>query len=170
MAWPFDRLFSYITGSPVRAADLNSLQDAIIEDRSPRTITVLASCVCDTANWTVGAGLGSDGRMTAVAGSKEMRIPIPLREGDRITSWTAYGAKADGSGNFSATITLFDPVAGSERSGTTKTQTASGAIDGTLTESGLSLLVANDESVFLRLLSADAGDYVKGVRVTFDRP
>lgn len=170
MAWPFSRLFSYLTGSPVRAADLNALQDAIIDDRSPRTITVLASCVCDTADWTVGSGIGSDGRMTAVAGLKEMRIPIPLREGDRITGWTAYGSKADASGNLSATIILFDPVAGSERGGTTKTQTASGDVKTTLTETGLALLVADDEAVFLRVISADAADYIKGVRVTFDRP
>lgn len=87
MAWPNDRLLTYLAGiTPVRANDLNAIQDAIIAGQRHGEKTL----VLHPHKWvSQGASSGSlavapPGFLTSGAGSATMGIP--LHAGDRIKS------------------------------------------------------------------------------------
>lgn len=176
MTWPFDRLFSYITGSPVRAADLNALQDAIIHDRGERALMLAASPLAGldedpgTGSWVINLA-----SYTTLMGNYVGTLRIPLRVGDRIKGYKVFGHKGATIGRvWTSKISILNMTDGSERHSAGNTEPGAAANWASTSETGLSLTLGANESAVVQInsgVSASAvGASIYGVEVTFDHP
>src|SRR3990172_5756779 len=96
MAWPNSRLRPYSPASPIPSADMNAIQDAIVQGaHGDKTLVLGTLAEIPTAGaWEfVTAGAVYELRST---GSGICVIPIPLIIGDRIKSLT-IGRYGDGA-------------------------------------------------------------------------
>lgn len=94
MALPLSRSTTYANGTPVEAADLNDLQDAIVAGEHGEKVLALpgilaiseaGSPTSDWYGWTFGAT------------SQGVALPIAVHSGDRLTSASVW--VNEGSGN-----------------------------------------------------------------------
>lgn len=170
MAWPNNptgRLTTYTPASPVKANDLNSLQDALINNTHGDRVLEIPGNACVATNANIGHNFG----YVQTSGATSLIYPIALRQGDRIKSVT-YAMAGDGVADFTAT-----DVRKISTNGTNTLLTAGGAVnnqgaavvDKTIDVAPDYTLVAGD-TIFL-VLTANAGNLqVYNVRVTYDHP
>lgn len=115
MAWPFTRLRTYIPlVTPVAAADLNAIQDAIINgvagNKHPdRTLIIPGDAAITPASATVAPATGSIASTAGVT----WHYAVPLEPGCRIKSvkMVASGNGVADFGNFTI-FKVTDPIGG----------------------------------------------------------
>lgn len=83
MAWPNDRLTTYAPDSEVESADLNALQDAIIDGQHGEETVVVPPSAAQTSDIAEFSAVAWSSRDSAVA---TVVYGLPLAVGDRVTA------------------------------------------------------------------------------------
>jgi hypothetical protein len=180
MAWPYDaRSTSYSAGLPVLSADLNEIQDLLNEiiGGVGGTFQIPLSNGISAVDgaWIYNALISvQDGWQRAAA--SDLWIPIPAREGARLTQVEIKYEDSGSSGSWSFDLQEVDA---NWDSGTTAPTTASldnnapAASAGwhvqTLSSGSLPRVLPADSLWILQCNAPANGDHVAGVRATFDR-
>jgi hypothetical protein len=103
MSLPSSRNTTYTAGSPINSVDLNDIQDCIVgKKHGAQEINISPLSFVGDGNWTVaGAVFFSDGGYINSTGAGHCAVPIPIEEGQRITSMV-FARYGDGAADFTS--------------------------------------------------------------------
>lgn len=120
-------------------------------------------------DWSFDATAGENDRLLeAGAASVSADLPIPLNEGDRIKSITAYARKA-GVAPVSWTLRKITSGSSSSSTGVSCSSSSAGAVSPSVTL-GSPITVSFSEAYLIRIQGSNNGDQHFGVKVVYDRP
>ena len=166
MGLPSSRNTTYTGATPVKSADLNDIQDAIIAGRHHGTLKRNV----DISSFAVSSGSATyDGTKITLGAITEIDVPITLNEGDTITAVTVYFNRDSGT---TLTFALRERTPGSGPGTVVSKNISSGAANqntdiGTSPSSGsLPKTLAAARTYFLRM-SGTTGDDLLGLVVTY---
>jgi hypothetical protein len=174
MTLPTSRNTTYAAGSPIKSADLNDLQDAIIDGAHGDQYVIVGA-----AAFQQGGGSGSptfngwtwDGD---ASNSATMFATVPLLEGDRILEMSYYGTDVDASNRLRWTAWRSDIAPDPATSPTNLHSTVDSFADGASGDvTGVSVnqtLTDRQVVVISCLIDANATCALHGVRIKIDRP
>ena len=181
MALPESRNTTYAAGSQVKSADLNDVQDKIIDayvdgPHGDRILLLPAAAGQGTVIATGHIYAGIDGVTSsswAQGGSGDyVECPIPLRIGDRIKSVRAFVRDTTAAHTLSLKVRKSTNTNNNSQLGSTATSAGNGA-DQTLEVASLTETLATGELVHALIRNDDGTTTthkIYGVEVTYDRP
>lgn len=165
MALPSSRNTTYAALSQVKSADLNALQDCIIQ--GARGDLELLIDVTDghaaSGTWTQNSNHG----VTAGGGGDAWTVGIPVRVGDRIRSVTFYYQRLAGTLTFALWGNEMSAPGIAPAIDSDTDNSSSGVTE--LTISGIDHTVADDTIYYLKF-TAGGADILYGAKVVIDRP
>jgi hypothetical protein len=174
MALPFSRNTNYAPGSQVESADLNDIQDCIIDgSHGSRELPItLNSRIVVSGTW----GVGTTGQLTESTNLQVARVPVVLPIGSVITGIRVRGIQASSTNQFNVRLQSvtdlgsIDDVGGNEDSDNGITGTAQ---DVSVDLSGSPVTVVANDRYFVRIEAMGGGSSTRtitGAFVTYYRP
>lgn len=166
MTLPASRNTTYTSGSPVKSADLNAIQDAIIGQKHGDVVMTIHPSLFTI---TTGGAYNANGYV-ATSASGTMRCAVPMLEGSRIKE-VVFSRYGDGAADITAmNVQIYDSIGSLPTaigSGTVTNPPASWA-DTTIgvTEHQL----AAGEALQIEFAWNASGIRIGNVRITYDRP
>lgn len=174
MALPTSRNTTYAAGSQVKSADLNDVQDKIVDIHvdgvhGDRYKSVGGWIPYNWSTATAGRNL-TTGAFDGNAGSGSLSLDLGLAEGDRIKSAACY-TYGDGvdDHNYSLWIVSQNPGTAPVQLGATVTATNAPASWNVRSIASTHTLQAG-ESIVALMEGVGSGSFVGPVRVNWDRP
>lgn len=183
MPLPISRNTTYAADSVVRSADLNDIQDAIVNLHAGEFVTARKMRIHAMAGAGQTDGSGAiyweiqSAHAVSKSASRAFWLPIALDEGDRITAARAFvrgtasnavsaklwkaAMEADGS---SAAAILTPTQIGSTQTG------AATLTHETLIFTGLTETIATNLFYYMEILSTAGLQYFYGAEITYDHP
>jgi len=175
MALPLSRNHTYSPSDPVRANDLNDIQDRIIalHGREIEVKTLNLSPLAGTGNTAADFSAASSGVTADSNGS--WHIPLPLLAGDTLLTVRFYHNLVTGHSNSFSIKAVYltgaatpEPPVNAAVGEDTEVVIGTGVLASTLLSPNFALL--DDEQLHLEWSAPSAGDLLIGVAVTFARP
>ena len=156
MSLPSSRNTTYAPGSQVLSADLNAIQDGVVnlyagyhQQITIQIPAVLGSAQDSTASWAKPPGSAYISYNTGGA-DDVWHVPIVLRQGQRIKACRGYVRDNSGSGGTVVTMTLRKgKTTGTESSIGSPAASSGAGADQTLTIGSLTEVVGAGESFYL---------------------
>lgn len=171
---PISRNTTYAADSPIKAADLNDIQDCIIGRKHGDVTMVLSpfvGFVADTAPaLTVGGGPGGAPGVLTSTGSAKLYVPFSLLVGDRIKSVT-FARYGNGVANFTNVIVQRYSKAGVLTNlGSSGLIAAPPAAWNDTTIDNTDTTITDGDSIFLEVVFSATGLNLGPIRYTYDHP
>jgi len=183
MALPLTRNTTYSPDSVVRSADLNDIQDNIVNLQLGEFVTArvlhlpAAAAMQYQSDWTAYDDSVDSNMLLSIATGDVLRLPIPLVVGDRIRSLTAFVRSTTGTG---PNVKLFKQLMFAAGTGTAATGTVTqvgstatataAATHQDLTISGLTETITARYQYFLKVTAGAGAQLFFGAEITYDHP